>query len=48
MGQWQINPGEPYRSRYRFIAIDGPPDPVLIEAFWHGYSQPSVPLVELL
>ena len=48
LGPWQINPGEPYRSRYRFIAIDGPPDAALIEAFWNGYTQTSTPLIEPL
>ena len=48
LGQWQINPGEPYLSRYRFIAIDGPPDVALIEAFWNGYTQPSAPSIEPL
>lgn len=48
LGPWQINPGEPYRSRYRFIAIDGPPDTALIEAFWQGYIQPSVASVQPL
>lgn len=48
MGPWQINPGEPYRSRYRFIAIDGPPDPALIEAYWAGYSEPASATIEAL
>ncbi len=48
MGEWRINPGEPYRARYRFIAIDGAPDPTLIEAYWQGYTQPSNATVEAL
>lgn len=48
LGPWQINPGEPYRARYRFIAIDGTPDPTLIEAYWQGYTQPANATVEAL
>jgi hypothetical protein len=26
LGQWEIKPGQPYVSRYRYIVHDGPPD----------------------
>jgi hypothetical protein len=48
LGQWQISPGEPYVARYRFVAIDGAPDRELLEAYWAGYAQPAVAVVEPL
>lgn len=43
LGEWKIEPGHPYRARYRFITMDGPPDPVLLEAYWQGYAHPATP-----
>lgn len=48
LGEWRIEPGQPYRGRYRFIAVDGEPDRRLIEAYWHGYAQPANAVVERL
>ena len=42
LGAWQITPGEPYVARYRFVVMDGEPDPALLEAYWAGYAQPVV------
>lgn len=48
LGDWQINPGEPYVARYRFVIMDGLPDATLIEAYWQGYTQPATARVEPL
>lgn len=40
LGEWRIDPGTPYVSRYRFIMFDGPPNPELIEDYWKQYAQP--------
>jgi hypothetical protein len=37
-GDWRIEPGKPYVARYRFVAIDGPPDRSRIDALWNGYA----------
>jgi len=39
-GDFKIVPGKPYVSKYRFIALDGPPNPTEIEAFWNDYAHP--------
>jgi hypothetical protein len=40
VGQFEIAPGRPYRSRYRFATHDGPPDAELAERLWHDYAEP--------
>jgi hypothetical protein len=40
MGRWEIAPGKPYVSRYRFIVYDGPPDRAEIERLWNDYANP--------
>jgi hypothetical protein len=40
LGDWRIDPGKPYVSRYRFVAFDGPADPVELDRLWHDYAYP--------
>ena len=42
LGDWEITPGKPYVSRYRFIVADGGPDKVEIERHWNDYAKPPV------
>jgi Methane oxygenase PmoA len=37
-GDWAIEPGRPYVSKYRFLVFDGPPDPRWIDAQWNAYA----------
>jgi Methane oxygenase PmoA len=39
-GDWKIEPGKPYVSRYRFVVADGKPDAELIERLWKDYANP--------
>lgn len=39
-GDWSIEPGKPYVSKYRFVLSDGPADAQAIEAAWQAYAQP--------
>ena len=39
-GDWEIVPGQPYRSRYRFIVQDGEPDESSLKEFWQDYAHP--------
>lgn len=45
-GDWEIVPGKPYVSRYRFVVADGVADAAEIERQWNDYATP--PAVELL
>lgn len=45
MGQWEIAPGKPYVSRYRFIVYDGGPDKAELDRLWNDYANP--PQVEI-
>ncbi len=40
MGDWQIAPGEPYISQYRFIVADGKPDKAKLDRLWRDYAEP--------
>jgi len=40
LGDWEIAPGKPYVSRYRFAVFDGPADRDLIERLWNDYASP--------
>ena len=42
LGDWEIAPGKPYVSRYRFIAADGPPDKAELERLWNDYAHPPI------
>lgn len=44
-GDWEIDPGQAYVARYRFIVKDGQPDKVEIDALWDSYAHP--PKVEV-
>lgn len=41
-GDWSIEPGKPYVSRYRFLTYEGQPDRALIERMWNDYAHPPV------
>jgi hypothetical protein len=42
LGDWEISPGKPYVSRYRFIVADGPPDRAELERLWNDYAHPPM------
>lgn len=46
LGSFDLNPGEPYRSRYRYIAFDGQPNSELLDRLWKDYS--VMPKIEWL
>ncbi len=39
-GDFQIEPGKPYVSRYRFVVFDGETDAKRCEAMWNDYARP--------
>ncbi len=39
-GDWSIEPGKPYVSRYRILIVDGAADTAWIEAQWQDYADP--------
>lgn len=41
-GDWSIEPGRPYVSRYRILALDGPPDAAWLEKRWSDYASAAV------
>jgi hypothetical protein len=40
MGRFEIEPGEKFVLRYRYVVADGPPDPKLLERLWNDYANP--------
>jgi hypothetical protein len=46
LGDWEIAPGKPYVSRYRFIVADGPPDKAELERLWNDYAHPPTVKIE--
>jgi hypothetical protein len=40
LGDWRIDPGMPYVSRYRFVAFDGPAEPAELDRLWNDYAEP--------
>ena len=40
LGEFRIEPGKPYVSRYRFLVHDGNLDPAAAEALWADYADP--------
>ena len=40
IGDWKIEPGKPYISRYRFVVYDGLPDRNEIDRLWNDYASP--------
>lgn len=41
-GDWSIDPGAPYVTRYRFVVYDGLPDPDDLDRLWNDYAHPPV------
>jgi hypothetical protein len=41
LGPWEIAPGKPYISRYRFVVHDGPPDKAELDRLWNDYAHPA-------
>lgn len=39
-GDWAIEPGKPYVSRYRFVTYEGEADRALLERLWNDYAHP--------
>jgi hypothetical protein len=46
-GKFVLQPGQPFVSRYRFVALDGRPAPALLERLWNDYAHPPRATVEL-
>jgi hypothetical protein len=44
-GDWAIQPGQPYVSRYRLLVADGMPDPDALERAWNDYATPPQAVV---
>ena len=42
LGDWEIVPGKPFVSRYRFVVADGPPDKDELERIWNDYASPPL------
>jgi hypothetical protein len=40
MGPWEITPGKPYISRYRYVVFDGAPNAVELDRLWNDYANP--------
>jgi hypothetical protein len=39
-GDWSIEPGKPYTSRYRIVVMDGKADAAQLERLWQDYAEP--------
>ena len=39
-GDWSIEPGTAYISRYRIVVMDGKPDAAQLERLWQDYAEP--------
>lgn len=46
LGDWEITPGKPHVSRYRFVVADGPPDKEELERLWNDYAHPPMVRIE--
>lgn len=44
----KIEPGAPYRARYRFVALDGQPDAKLLERLWNDFAFPPTAKVTVV
>ncbi len=40
LGKFEIKPGQPFISRYRFVVADGAPDKVELDRLWNDYATP--------
>ena len=45
-GDWSIEPGKPYVSKYRFIVCDGVADAAMLDAAWKSYAESLKVIVE--
>jgi hypothetical protein len=45
-GDWKMEPGKPYVSRYRFVTYEGEPDRELLERMWNDYANPPAVTVK--
>jgi hypothetical protein len=45
-GPFSIEPGTPYKSRFRVVAFDGPPDKDLLDRLWKDYAAPPKVRIE--
>jgi hypothetical protein len=45
-GDWKIEPGKPYVSRYRFAVSDGRPDKSKLDQIWNAYAHPPKVTIE--
>lgn len=45
-GDWEITPGKPYVSKYRFVVFDGKPDAKELDRLWNDYAHPPKVTVE--
>jgi hypothetical protein len=39
-GGFPIMPGKPFATRFRFVVVDGAPDPALLDRLWADYATP--------
>ena len=39
-GDFKIEPGKPYVSKYRYVTFDGAPDAKLLDQIWNDYAEP--------
>ncbi len=46
-GDWEIPPGKPYVSRYRFVIADGPADKAELDRLWNDYAKPPMVTVAM-
>jgi hypothetical protein len=46
MGEFRIEPGKPYVSKYRIVSMDGAPDGELFERIWNDYATPPTVTVK--
>ena len=46
-GPFELVPGKPYVSRYRFVVSDGPVDRALLDRLWNDYAHPPEVTVRL-
>ncbi len=41
LGEFTIEPGSPYKARYRYIVYDGEPDPAKLDRIWADFAYPA-------
>jgi hypothetical protein len=41
LGDWSIDPGKAYVSKYRFVVQDGPPNKQQLDTLWRSYAKPA-------